>query len=89
RVLKCLLGFEYARFCPCIAEAYAIREALSWLKTLSLDNVLIKSNRLLLFVSALSYPLSDAYQLGNPFISANGLVICRPHGMRYSSHDFV
>ncbi|MBA0632272.1 hypothetical protein Godav_001048, partial [Gossypium davidsonii] len=62
RVLKCLLGFEYARFCPCIAEAYAIREALSWLKALSLDNVLIKSN-CLLFVSALSYPLSDAHQL--------------------------
>ncbi|KAG8479558.1 hypothetical protein CXB51_029369 [Gossypium anomalum] len=63
RMLLCLSGFEYARFSPCIDAAYAIREALSWLKALLFDNVVIGSNCLAV-MTAWTPPIIDASEIG-------------------------
>ncbi|MBA0619432.1 hypothetical protein Godav_028610 [Gossypium davidsonii] len=57
-VLKSFLGFIYARFSLSIVEAFAIREALSWLKSLTFDNIIVESDCLLV-ISALSRPSYD------------------------------
>ncbi|XP_016745634.2 receptor-like protein EIX2 [Gossypium hirsutum] len=62
RMLLCLSGFEYARFSPCIDAAYAIREALSWLKALLFDNVVIGSNCLAV-MTAWTPPIIDASEI--------------------------
>ncbi|MBA0771305.1 hypothetical protein Gotri_019789, partial [Gossypium trilobum] len=57
-VLKSFLGFIYARFSLSIVEAFAIGEALSWLKSLTFDNIIVESDCLLV-ISALSRPSYD------------------------------
>ncbi|KAA3475734.1 reverse transcriptase [Gossypium australe] len=43
--IKCFSGFEKAfLYSPCSVEVFAIREVLSWLKSLRLDDVIIESD---------------------------------------------
>ncbi|MBA0831274.1 hypothetical protein Goarm_015751 [Gossypium armourianum] len=45
REIKCFSGFEKAfLYSPCLVEVFAIREVLSWLKSLRLDDVIIESD---------------------------------------------
>ncbi|MBA0823853.1 hypothetical protein Goarm_020553, partial [Gossypium armourianum] len=43
-VIEYLSDFKKVPFNVCSVEVFAIREALSWLKSLGLDNVMIESN---------------------------------------------
>ncbi|MBA0820928.1 hypothetical protein Goarm_017817, partial [Gossypium armourianum] len=56
-VVKCFTGFVHSLMDPCIAETFAIREALSWLR-LHVDQVLLESDSLVT-ISALNHPRVD------------------------------
>lgn len=61
-VLRSFLGFIYVCFSPSITEAFAIREAFSWLKSLAFDNIIVDSN-FLLVISVLSRPSPNFSEL--------------------------
>ncbi|MBA0616913.1 hypothetical protein Godav_026399, partial [Gossypium davidsonii] len=51
REIKCFSGFEKAfLYSPCLVEVFAIREVLSWLKSLRLDDVIIESDSQVLVI---------------------------------------
>ncbi|MBA0734163.1 hypothetical protein Gogos_018106 [Gossypium gossypioides] len=63
RVVKGLFRFEKGLFGPCLVEAFAICEALSWLKSIHMENVILESDYLMV-VNAL-LPLSiDVLEVG-------------------------
>ncbi|MBA0753557.1 hypothetical protein Gogos_021312, partial [Gossypium gossypioides] len=58
----CFTGFVHSLMDPCMAEAFAIREALSWL-CLHVDQVLLESDSLVT-ISALNHPRVDVSNFG-------------------------
>lgn len=58
-----LFGFERASYGPCLAEAFAIREALLWLKSLQMDNEIVELDCQML-VKALSRQTTDVSEFG-------------------------
>ncbi|MBA0820475.1 hypothetical protein Gohar_028354 [Gossypium harknessii] len=75
-LIKGLTGFERASCSPKIVEAFAIKEALSWLKFWHLDHVVVESdymsivhalNRSVVNDSKSSCLISDCLVLGSSF----------------------
>ncbi|KAK5782912.1 hypothetical protein PVK06_037417 [Gossypium arboreum] len=60
REIKCFSGFEKAfLYSPCLVEVFAIREVLSWLKSLRLDGVIIESDCQVLVINQGGLGLRD------------------------------
>ncbi|KAH1113729.1 hypothetical protein J1N35_007107 [Gossypium stocksii] len=62
-LVKGLMGFERASFSPRIIEAFAVREALLWLKSWHLDHVIIMLDCMSV-VHALTRPIVDDSEFG-------------------------
>lgn len=62
-MIKCLSGFEKALLNYCLAKAFAIWEALSWLKFLRVENVMINESNYQVVVNALACPLDDVSKI--------------------------
>ncbi|MBA0739721.1 hypothetical protein Gogos_012959, partial [Gossypium gossypioides] len=60
RFVKCLTGFERALFSPWLEEAFATCEALSWLKSLHMDCVVLESDCMVTMTALVDASIDDS-----------------------------